>query len=264
MKSKLKTSSIFISVLLLILTYLFLNPIKYTNKCNDNNIYRYKFGIYKIDTLFNKQIEYKKIGGLLEFFSIRNLKCLIDIEKEYYLKIKNKREKITKLECWKKLKCGLFINKYGELGFQNQRAIHEGMFSETYYIKKFGFNENPPLRSVIDTTTFTYLGNNYYKDKNHIYHHYEMAYGGQLYIFDEADYKTFTILGDCYAKDKNHIYEMRSGKLDTVVDYKTFKTVKDCGCFAKDKNGYYNWDNKIDKENLNEPYVKEAIQKLNK
>lgn len=260
-KKKIFLVIIFLTILSIVI-YSYCIPTKFENKCKDKNIFKYNFGVYKIDTILSNELKYTKIGGVLEFLSIKKTKCIEEIEKNYYSEIKEENEKITKSQNWKRLKCGLFINKDGEIGFEDQRGLNEGMVSVTYYLTKFGFNENPTLKSVIDTTTFRELGNTYYKDKNHIYHYYGMAHGGQFYIFDEVDYATFEILGDCYAKDKNNIYEMRAGKLDSI-DYKTFKTIKNCGCFAKDKNGYYNWDSKIDKENYNDKYVKEAMKKLN-
>jgi len=261
-KTKILLTISFLAVLSLV-AFSYFVPTKVENKCNDKDIFKYKLGVYKIDTILSNNIETKKIDGVLEFLNIHKTKCIEEVEKEYYLKIKSENEKVIKSKNWKKLKCGLFINKNGEIGFEDQRALNEGMVSETYYLTKFGFDENPTLKSIIDTATFKALGNTYYKDKNHIYHYYGMAHGGQFYIFDEVDYPTFEVLGDCYAKDKNNIYEMRAGKLDSV-DYKTFKTKKDCGCFAKDKNGYYNWDTKIAKENYNDEYIKKAIKELDK
>ena len=135
---------------------------------------------------------------------------------------------------WKKLKCGLYINKNAEIGFEDYKSSEKGIIIEKYYITHFGFNDfkEKSLKQIIDTATFRELGNTYYKDKNHIYHFYGMAGGGQFYVFDKADYGTFEVLSDCYAKDKNSIYEAKSGKLDSI-DYQTFKTKKDLGaCVA--------------------------------
>ena len=263
MKEKKRLFFIIVSLaILFLLAYSYIIPTKFKDNCNDEGVYKYKFGIYKIDTLYKDKIKLLKLGGGLEFLNISKTKCFEEVEKEYYIGIKAKHDKIIKSQNWKKLRDGLFINKNGEIGFEDQRALNEGILSETYYITKFGFNENPTLKSIIDTATFTELGNTYYKDKNNIYHYYGMAYGGKFHILENVDYKSFQILGDCYAKDKNNIYEMRAGKLDSV-DYKTFKTIRNCGCFAKDKNGYYSWDSKISKEYYEEKYIKEAIKKLN-
>lgn len=165
---------------------------------------------------------------------------------------------------WKLLKCGLWQNKLGEIGFKTNRVIcSDGLVIAEAYITKFGFNENQPLKDIIDTTTFRELGNTYYKDKNHIYHHYGMSDGGSFYIFEKADYQTFQILGDCYAKDKDHIFEMRSGIL-TDVDYKTFKTKKGltAGCVAKDKDGYIIWGERVSVNEIDDEYLKKAIEEL--
>lgn len=264
MKTSLIIKLVFIFFILLILVaYNYFIPTKFENKCKDKNIFKYKFGIYKAETLASNIVEYKKIGGFLAFLNSKDAKCLEEIETEHYLNIKNNRERITTSLQWKKLRCGLYINKNGVLGFKDYRVIgSERLVTEEYYITKLGFDEGKPLQAIIDTATFYELGNTYYKDKDHIYHFYGMAGGGSFYIFDEADYTTFEILGDCYARDKNSIYEMRSGKLDSV-DYHTFKSILGQGCYAKDKNGYYSWGTKIEERFLNDSEVKEVIKKLN-
>lgn len=184
-------------------------------------------------------------------------------------KIKKCEQYLKKLDSvnpsleWKLLKCGLWQNKLGEIGFKTNRVIcSDGQVIAEAYITKFGFDENPPLKDIIDTTTFRELGNTYYKDKNHIYHHYGMSDGGSFYIFEKADYQTFQILGDCYAKDKNHIFEIRSGIL-TNVDYKTFKTKKGfTGCVAKDKDGYIIWGERVNVSEIDDEYLKKAIEEF--
>ncbi len=179
---------------------------------------------------------------------------------EQYL---NKLDSVNISLEWKLLKCGLWQNKLGEIGFKTNRVIcSDGQVIAEDYITKFGFDENPPLKDIIDTATFRELGNTYYKDKNHIYHHYGMSGGGSFYIFDKADYQSFQILGDCYAKDKNHIFEMRSGILNNV-DYKTFKTKNGLtGCVAKDKDGYIIWGERVNINEINDECLKKAIEEL--
>lgn len=241
----------------------FYYPVKFQNKCNDPNLFHYKLGIYKIDTTIVDEIEYEKIGDFAEFLNLKKTKCLEEIEIENFTKIKEKIDSVNLSLGWKKLKCGLWRNKNGDLGFQTHRVVGmEGLVSVEDYITKFGFNENPPLKEIIDTLSFHELGNTYYKDKNHIYHSYAMTDGGSFYIFEEADYETFEILGDCYAKDKNHVYEMRAGIMEDV-DHTTFVSSKGMsGCFAKDKNAYYSWDRKVEKEDLQDEHVRNAINEL--
>jgi hypothetical protein len=164
---------------------------------------------------------------------------------------------------WKQLKCGLWLNRNGDIGYKTQRVVcSDGLMSVEDYITRFGFDENPPLKDIIDTTSFVDLGNTFYKDKNHIYHHYAMSGGGSFYIFEDADYQTFAILGDCYAKDKNHIFESRAGIL-TNVDYASFKTkAGNAGCVAKDKNGYIIWGDRVKLEEIQDEVLLQAIKEL--
>lgn len=163
---------------------------------------------------------------------------------------------------WKLLNCGLWQNKNGEIGFKTNRVIcSDGQVIAENYITKFGFNENPPLKDIVDTATFNELGNTYYKDKNHIYHYYAMSDGGSFNRFEKADHQTFQIIGDCYAKDKNYIFDLKGNKID--ADYKTFKTTNGLsGCVAKDKNGYFAWGERINPDEIDDDYLRKAILQL--
>ena len=115
------------------------------------------------------------------------------------------------------------------------------------------------MESLNNSGTFTTVNGN-----NNIYTHYEMADGGNFWIVEDADTESFEVIGDCYAKDKNFIFGERAMKLDSI-DYKTFKTCFDCGCFAKDKNGYFFWDEKMDENDfLNTEETLEIYKKLQK
>ncbi|MCV2445475.1 DKNYY domain-containing protein [Acinetobacter bereziniae] len=98
------------------------------------------------------------------------------------------------------------------------------------------------MTGTIDSSTFKRLNpSNFYQDKRHVYRYFNMLDGGNFSILEDADPKTFKLLGDCYAKDHHHIYEERFGQLKDA-DYATFKSGADVGCVAKDKNGYWFWD----------------------
>lgn len=166
---------------------------------------------------------------------------------------------------WKKLSCGLYLNKNNELGFQMNFATEVGS-TVKYTTELVSNNEAQYLISTIDTTTFKHLGSTFYKDKNNIYHYFDMAYGGNFYIYDNVDHATFKVIGDHYAKDKNHIYGERAGVLKNV-DYKTFRTAKNIGPYAKDKNEYYFWDDLITTEDLDiikDSMLVATIKKLDK
>ena len=165
-------------------------------------------------------------------------------------------DSINKSSNWIKTKFGLWKSKNNDLGLKTREVTNLGIVIDKY-IKHL--SDGRPLAKVLDTVTFKYLGSSFYKDKNNIYTHYEMADGGSFWIVDDADPKTFKVIGDCYAKDKNYIFGERAMKMDSV-DYKTFKTCEACGCYAKDKNGYYFWDENVDLKDITE---KEIIEKLN-
>ncbi len=46
------------------------------------------------------------------------------------------------------------------------------------------------------------------------------------------------------------------------VDYRTFKTAKGVGCFAKDKNGFYFWDEKNIPSELKDSMFIEVFNKF--
>src|SRR5690606_21902269 len=94
--------------------------------------------------------------------------------------------------------------------------------------------EQKPMKEIIETLSFRYLGSSFYKDKKQVYTHYRMMDGGNFKVVEDADPETFRVIGDCYAKDKNYIYGDRAMQLKHI-DYTTFKTEKGLGCHAKDK-----------------------------
>lgn len=156
---------------------------------------------------------------------------------------KHKIDSTNKVLEWRILDCGLWKSKFGDIAFKTQDATEYG--SIDLYISFMEAETRIPLREVIDTLTFEYLGSSFYRDKNSIFTIYEMASGGRFWRVKDADLATFEVIGDCYAKDKNYIFGERA-MIMKQVDYQTFTTKKGIGCFAKDKNGYYFWDDLLD------------------
>ncbi|PUV25271.1 hypothetical protein DCO56_10100 [Sphingobacterium athyrii] len=243
----------------------FLKPIRYSNSCGEDNLYRYRMGIYQIQTNTLKEKELQKLGGLLSFTGIQNIRCLNELERQRYKMLAQAIDSTNRSLKWRLVKDDLWINKKGDIGLKEVIVIgSEGFTFVDSYLTRMGFNTEEPLNTIIDTSTFQKLNSAFYKDKKHIYRHYAMAYGGSFSTFEEADHATFVALSDCYAKDKNHIYENREGILKNV-DYKTFKVKSTVsGCFAKDKNGYLSWSDRITGDGLNDEYVKKAISELDK
>ena len=179
-------------------------------------------------------------------------------------KINNYKSKIDSVNNyldWKKTNYGLWKSKNGDLAIKTEEGNEQGI-EITRYITQLCC-EGEEIKNVIDTLTFKYLGSSFYKDKKNVYTHYMMSDGGNFWIVEGADVKTFKVIGNsCYAKDKNYIYGERAMKMDSI-DYKTFITCDECGCYAKDKNGYYFWDEKIDLKNIDSE-TKEKIKLLDK
>lgn len=168
----------------------------------------------------------------------------------------------TKLN-WKKTGNGLWQSENGDLGIKTIATLgrKHSVIVDVYMTTCCG---GKSLESIIDTRTFESLDNSFfYKDKNHVYVHYTMAHNDKFFIVKDADVETFKLLGDCYAQDKNHIFSEKAVKMD-FVDSTTFKTIKGLGCYAKDKNGYYFHDTKIDldKENIIDNETAEKLKRL--
>lgn len=161
---------------------------------------------------------------------------------------------------WKKTNYDLWKSNKGDLAIKVTEGTAEGIFIDRY-IDKLSCEKK--IKDVVDTLTFKYIGSSFYKDKNNVYTHFDMASGGIFFIVEKADPSTFKILGNCYAKDKNYIFGERA-MLMKNIDYKTFKTSKEVGCFAKDKNGYYFWDSKINIEEETDEEVLKKIELLKK
>jgi hypothetical protein len=79
----------------------------------------------------------------------------VKIESDEIKKCEQYLKKIDRINLsleWKQLKCGLWQNKLGEIGFKTSRVIClDGKVTADTYISKFGFDENPPLKEIIDT-----------------------------------------------------------------------------------------------------------------
>jgi len=149
---------------------------------------------------------------------------------------------------WKQLRCGLWTNNQGDIGFKDYK-VNTNNDVVACFITKTPRGDDKPLKTIIDTTTFHYAGGSFYKDKKHVYKYYAKAYGGSFYPIN-VDYATFTIIGNgCFAKDKSHIYTEHNF---TIIDADliTFQVIKDC--LAKDKNHYYLYDEKISKKEAEE------------
>ena len=99
------------------------------------------------------------------------------------------------------------------------------------------------LNEVIDTASFTHIGDLYYRDKSHVYYHVQMMDGGPFFIIWEADPKSFRVLNSSYyGKDERNVF-CRGERIEQA-DGKSFRVVSqpDSQVYswtAKDKNRSY-------------------------
>ncbi len=167
---------------------------------------------------------------------------------------------------WRKMECGLFMSPDGKLGFATDpdianvpRSELEGERCENVFLTTFGWDTKQLLSSVIDTATFELLSGSFSRDKGHIYHYYAMCEGGYLNLFAD-DTSSFRLIGNCYAFFQGHIYHERNGLMD--ADAETFQVLPKFSCIAKDKNGYFEYNERVSEEELRNQIGEERFEEL--
>lgn len=114
-------------------------------------------------------------------------------------------------------------------------------FISVVYSDQFGVQE---MKDVVDAHTFEGLGEEYYKDKNHIYYFFIMSDGGSLSVVEQADVRTFEVFKNSgYGKDSCAVY-YRGQKIEGA-DVSTFEPIRmevrgrQVGWYARDQYHYY-------------------------
>jgi hypothetical protein len=168
---------------------------------------------------------------------------------------------------WTELKCGLYINSKGDLGFPTEPDIvfipsseleGERSMCPNNFLTKFGYNDTLQLKNVIDINSFESLGAGFYKDKGHVYSHYAVCAAGYFHIFAD-DTTTFKVLGG-YAIYKTKVYERRKGLIE--ADAATFKVFEGFDHIAKDKDGFLSFGERISEEELKNEMGEGLFNKL--
>ncbi len=156
---------------------------------------------------------------------------------------------------WRKMKCGLYQSPEGDIGLASNPSTVNIDWSKldpeacpNSFITTFGYRDTTTLSSTIDTTTFKYLGANFYGDKKHIYAHTSMCSDGRFNIIS-TNITSFKVISECYAKDNEHFYYYGHAT-PLKVDYASFQLINKSDCFAKDKNTYYYAGSKLDSTDL--------------
>lgn len=168
---------------------------------------------------------------------------------------------------WRELKYGLFMSPGGVIGYASNPALANFKRSELQgercanrFITFVNDGDDTlSLSAVIDTATFEMLGTScFYRDKNRIYNYYAMCEGGYLTVFGNEP-KGIKVMGS-YAAYKGKIYHDRNGLMD--ADYKTFRTSDEVGPSAKDKNGYFMFEDRVTEEEIRNSLPAEMFAKL--
>ena len=146
------------------------------------------------------------------------------------------------------IKDGLYKDTLGNLWFkavdatdpENQVEKYIGMIWSNSFI-----NDTKELKDVIDPVTFMVLSQEYYRDKNNIYHFHAMSDGGSMRIIDGAEKESFRVFeSSSFAHDDVHVYY--KGLKMEGVDLASFEPIifetegVKIGWYAKDHFNYYN------------------------
>lgn len=122
----------------------------------------------------------------------------------------------------------LYINAKGEIAFRtvdygDPNHPHDD-FLTTIHPDSTDYDKEVRLQQFIDTASFEGVGDLYFRDKRHVYYHFQMVDGGTFSIVWEADPKTFVVLDNSYyAKDKKYVFYR--GSVLAGADLRTFKVL---------------------------------------
>ncbi|MCE7995130.1 MAG: hypothetical protein HEP71_24335 [Roseivirga sp.] len=147
---------------------------------------------------------------------------------------------------FKKLKCGLYKNQAGDIGFKTSTLLDDlGNHAITYQQYVYLLDKDDQrgyqpvaFREVVDTKSFKILNLFYCKDKNYIYAIHYTSGGAVFNATKQIDPKSFHPFGNStYGSDGTNIYYRT--EIMKMADQKSFKVITDSENRAYDKNNYY-------------------------
>jgi len=159
---------------------------------------------------------------------------------------------------WAPIEHNLWRNGAGDIGLREWVATEQE--ARVSYLTVLG-HSGVPLKDALDLASFKHLGAGFYADKDRLYHHYEMAGGGEFRPFANADLATFEVLSDCYARDASSVFTARGTAL-VDVDPQSFRTHEHAGCFAKDRRGYFFWGDRFELDASSSSHERKAVAVL--
>jgi hypothetical protein len=162
---------------------------------------------------------------------------------------------------YKLLGCGLYKGSNGDIGYRSSEIYNDNFDRRTRYITWiYGADQKDTLNGglkemkyVIDTSSFRFLSNLYWADKNNIYGFTPTSDGGTIFLNTLADKKSFRAFEATeYAKDKNSVYYHNS--IIEGADPKTFEVInhKDISELACDKLYIYRFGERLTDKEINE------------
>ena len=172
----------------------------------------------------------------LLLLSIFFISCTIDNKKNEVKKITIKKQPVESIynnsrtdtnlcvrwsdKEFRKMACGLFINKKGVIGLQNfEKPVCDTCICGNIYITNTElisgkknveeYYKTVPLNKIIDTTTLIFLNDLFLKDSKRVFSFFDTQEGGKIFEIEGADIKTFKTFDNKlfqYAYDKNYFY----------------------------------------------------------
>lgn len=147
---------------------------------------------------------------------------------------KQKSDSINLTKNWQLIKHNLYLANNGDIGFKSVEYTGEGI-TIVNYVCTF-FQSELQLKDKIDTSSFISVGNQFFKDKKHVYLKRNIGGGSWFEILNKLKSKDFDTLGYCFGKDKKHVYSNQIGKLENVSP-ENFQAQE--GCYYKIGNNYF-------------------------
>lgn len=147
---------------------------------------------------------------------------------------------------FKKLKCGLYKNKVGNIGFKttalmddqgNRRTIYQ---THVYLLDKDDQREYQPVpfREVVNTRSFEILNPFYCRDKNYVYSVHCTSGGAVFNATKQIDPESFRVFGiSTYGADDKNIYYRTT--IMKMADHESFNSLTGSENGAYDKSNYY-------------------------
>lgn len=147
-------------------------------------------------------------------FSFEKTKIVTTKNDSNSIKVGNEKRKIRADTVFKKLKCGLYINKKGDIGYRDFDKFQsdEDCCSYFYITSAFVDKERTnkvPLKKIIDTNSAIFLNDLYFKDRRRVFFFFDMMEGGHIVELKNVDAKTFQTFKDTlyrYGFDKNNFF----------------------------------------------------------